>query len=189
MNKLITQKQFDETHMVSVVEGNILDEKTDAIVNAANENLNHGGGIAKQIADAAGAAMVEESKRLKRVPTGAAAMTKAGDLHYKAIIHAVGPIYSHYDPEDADDLLCSAIQASIKQAEEAGFSSISIPAVSSGLFGFPVARCTSVIVDAISDHLFWYPETCVKEIRLVAMGSQCVAEFKRALEAVKFADE
>ncbi|MHB1460610.1 MAG: macro domain-containing protein [Armatimonadota bacterium] len=189
MNKLITQKQFDETHVVSVVEGNILDEQTEAIINAANENLTHGGGIAKQIADAAGPSMYEECKKIKRVATGSAALTSAGDLKFKAVIHAVGPIFGHYDPEDADDLLCSAIQAALKLAEEAEIKSLSIPAVSSGLFGFPVARCTSVIVDAISDHLFWYPETCLTDIRLVAMGSQCVIEFKRALEAVKFTDD
>ena len=73
--------------------------------------------------------------------------------------------------------------------EEKGFQSISIPAVSSGIFGYPVARCTSVIVDAVSDYLFWYPDTCLTTIHLVTIGTQHVTEFKRALEAVEFADE
>ncbi len=189
MNKLIYQKQFDETHTVAVVEGDILSEKTESIVNAANEGLNHGGGIARQIASAAGSKLNDECRQIKRVATGSAVLTTAGDLKFKGVIHAVGPVFGHYEPEDADDLLCSAIQSALKIAEEKGFQSISIPAVSSGIFGYPVARCTSVIVDAVSDYLFWYPDTCLTTINLVTIGTQCVTEFKRALEAVVFADE
>lgn len=132
-----------------MVRGNLLEEPVDAIVNAANGHLAHGGGVAGIISRAAGPALQEESDFLVRrrgpFPTGSAVVTTAGRLPFKGVIHAVGPRFGEGDEEKK---LVQALTSAWKCAEERGWSSVSFPAVSSGIFTVPLDICARAYVAA-----------------------------------------
>ena len=129
---------------LSLVRGDITERKVDAIVNAANSYLRHGGGVADAIVRKGGAIIQKESNKLGYVPVGSAVITTGGNLHCKLVIHAVGP---QMGEGDEDDNLRKAIQSIMKLASEKKLSSISIPAISSGIFGFPKERCAKILVE------------------------------------------
>ncbi len=129
--------------------GNLLEEPVDAIVNAANGHLAHGGGVAAIIARAAGPELQAESERIvaARGPlaTGTAAVTTAGRLPFKGVIHAVGPRYG----EGAEEAkLVGALSAAFACARERGWESVSFPAVSSGIFAVPLDTCARAYLRA-----------------------------------------
>jgi len=132
-----------------VVRGNLLEEPVEAIVNAANGHLAHGGGVAGILSRAAGPALQAESDRLVRergvVPTGSAVVTTAGKLPFKGVIHAVGPRYGEGDEEEK---LVAALRAAFALAAEKGWGSVSFPAVSSGIFGVPLDVCARAYLRA-----------------------------------------
>lgn len=132
--------------ILRVKRGDITDEKVDAIVNAANSHLQHGGGVAGAIVRKGGRIIQEESNKIGYVPVGNAAVTTAGSLPAKYVIHAVGPVWGE---GEEDEKLKSAVLNSLKKAQELGLKSISIPAISSGIFGFPKKRCAEIIVKTI----------------------------------------
>jgi O-acetyl-ADP-ribose deacetylase (regulator of RNase III) len=131
------------------VRGNLLEEPVDAIVNAANGHLAHGGGVAGIIARAAGPALQEESDRIVRssgaLASGAAVATTAGLLPFKGVIHAVGPRYGEGDEEAK---LFRALSAALALARERGWESVSFPAVSSGIFAVPLDICARAYLRA-----------------------------------------
>jgi O-acetyl-ADP-ribose deacetylase len=132
-----------------VVRGNLLEEPADAIVNAANGHLAHGGGVAGIISRAAGPALQQESDELIRrhgpFATGQAVATTAGKLPFKGVIHAVGPQYGEGDEETK---LVSALSAAFRLASERGWPSVSFPAVSSGIFAVPLDICARAYLSA-----------------------------------------
>jgi O-acetyl-ADP-ribose deacetylase (regulator of RNase III) len=132
-----------------VVRGNLLEEPVDAIVNAANGHLAHGGGIAGIISRAAGSALQEESDRIvaTRGPlaTGSAVVTTAGKLPFKGVIHAVGPRHGEGDEESK---LVQALSAAFALASQKGWTAISFPAVSSGIFAVPLDICARAYLKA-----------------------------------------
>jgi O-acetyl-ADP-ribose deacetylase (regulator of RNase III) len=132
------------------VRGNLLDEPVDAIVNAANGHLAHGGGVAAIISRAAGADLQRESDLLVRkqgpFPTGAAVVTTAGQLPFKGVIHAVGPRQGEGDEEAK---LFLALASAFARAKERGWSSVSFPAVSSGIFAVPLEVCARAYLRAM----------------------------------------
>ena len=129
--------------------GNLLEEPVDAIVNAANGHLAHGGGVAGIIARAAGRALQEESDLIVgsrgTFPSGTAVVTTGGKLPFKGVIHAVGPRYGEGDEERK---LFRALQAAFACALERGWDSVSFPAVSSGIFAVPPDICARAYVQA-----------------------------------------
>ena len=129
--------------------GNLLDEPVDAIVNAANGQLAHGGGVAGVIARAAGPELEAESRKLARIagpfPTGAAIVTTAGALPFKGVIHAVGPRQGEGEEEEK---LVKALKAAFGCAKDRGWSSVSFPAVSSGIFAVPLGVCARAYIRA-----------------------------------------
>jgi len=131
------------------VRGDLLKEPVDAIVNAANGHLAHGGGVAGVISRAAGPALQEESDRLVAAhgpfPTGAAVVTSAGRLPFKGVIHAVGPRYGEGDEEAK---LRQALTGAFACARERGWGSVSFPAVSSGIFAVPLDICARAYLAA-----------------------------------------
>jgi putative ATPase len=133
-----------------VVRGNLLEEPVEAIVNAANGHLAHGGGVAGIIARAAGPALQEESERIVRengpLPTGSAAVTTAGRLPFKGVIHAIGPRFGEGDEEAK---LVRALVAAFEQARSRGWQSVSFPAVSSGIFAVPLDICARAYLAAV----------------------------------------
>ena len=132
-----------------MVRGDLLAEPVDAIVNAANGHLAHGGGVAAVIARAAGPALQEECERLvaARGPlaTGSAVVTTAGRLPFKGVIHAVGPRHGEGEEEKK---LVTALMASWELARENGWDSVSFPAVSSGIFAVPLPVCARAYLKA-----------------------------------------
>ena len=130
--------------------GNLLDEPVDAIVNAANGHLAHGGGVAGIISRAAGPELQAESDRLVHeqgpLPTGSAVITTPGRLPFKGVIHAVGPRQGEGDEEAK---LYRALVAAFACAKERGWSSVSFPAVSSGIFAVPLDVCARAYLKAM----------------------------------------
>ena len=141
--------------MLELVEGDITEMDSDAIVNAANERLAHGGGVAGLISRRGGPAIQRESDEWVRqhgpVATGSAAITSGGNLKARHVIHAVGPIYDGR-PRSAE-LLASAVRAALRMADEHGLKSIALPAISTGIFGYPIEEAAGVMLRAAIEYL------------------------------------
>ena len=137
-----------------MVRGNLLEEPVDAIVNAANGHLAHGGGVAGIISRAAGPSLQEESDRLVAAhgafATGSAVATTAGKLPFKAVIHAVGPRYGEGDEEKK---LVQALSAAFSLAAQRGWHSVAFPAVSAGIFSVPLDICARAYLAAARHSL------------------------------------
>jgi O-acetyl-ADP-ribose deacetylase (regulator of RNase III) len=145
---LILEINLDNNKILRLVEGDITERNVDVIVNAANSYLKHGGGVAAAIVRKGGAVIQDESDMIITagglVPVGSAVITTAGRLPCKAVIHTVGP---RMGEGNEDYKLRKAVRSSLLLASEKGFTSISMPAVSSGIFGFPKDRCARILVE------------------------------------------
>ena len=161
-NTVLWEKKLPCGACLRIVRGDITNERVDAIVNAANTRLAHGGGVAGAIVRRGGDEIQEESNRLAPVPVGGAVMTHAGRLAARAVIHAVGPRMGEGN-EDAK--LESAVRSALHLASEKGFVSLSMPAVSSGIFGYPKDRCAEVLLAATLRFFEENPETALREVR------------------------
>jgi O-acetyl-ADP-ribose deacetylase (regulator of RNase III) len=162
-NKVLQEAEINGK-LIRIVHGDITEEEVDAIVNAANEYLKHGGGVAGAIVRKGGYEIQEESDKIGYVPTGSAAITGAGKLPAKYVIHAVGPIWEGGQSEE-DQKLESAVLSSLKIADEKKLKSISFPAISAGIFGFPKERCAKILIDTAVKFLNQNPNTSIEEIR------------------------
>lgn len=154
---------------VFVVEvGDLLRAPVDAIVNAANGHLAHGGGVARAIAAAAGPALDEEGQAIVRargpIPTGEAVVTTAGRLPFQGVIHTVGPIQGRGDEETK---LVRALRSAFLRAHERGWTSVAFPAVSSGIFAVPFDVCARAYVRAVREHAGEHPGGPLATFRLV----------------------
>jgi O-acetyl-ADP-ribose deacetylase (regulator of RNase III) len=140
---------------LELVKGDITEMDTYAIVNAANERLAHGGGVAGVISRKGGPAIQRESdawvRQHGRVPTGSAVITSGGDLKARYVIHAVGPVYDG-TPRSAE-LLASAVRAALRIADEHGLESIALPAISTGIFGYPMEEAARVMLQTAIAYL------------------------------------
>lgn len=173
-----TQKLGDHT-VLRLMHGDITTSRADAIVNAANAQLQHGGGVAGAIAQVGGRAIQTESRAWVQehgpVRHERPAVTGAGNLQAKYVIHAVGPVWGEGD-EDAK--LVTAVQASLEAAEKRSLRSIALPAISTGIFGFPKTRGAVVILHAIVDYTEHHPGTSLHDIQLVLIDDSSVAIFR-----------
>lgn len=153
--------------VIEIVQDDITLQETDAIVNAANSQLQHGGGVAGAIVRKGGFIIQKESndyvEKHGPVKTGEVAVTSAGNLRAKYVIHAVGPVWGE---GNEDEKLRNAVINSLKTAEELQIESISIPAISSGIFGFPKDRCARIFFEAIKHFIDEYQPKRLKKIRL-----------------------
>src|SRR6188472_974999 len=145
---VVDETKLDNNKILRLVEGDITERNVDVIVNAANSYLKHGGGVAAAIVRKGGAVIQDESDVIITagglVPVGSAVITTAGRLPCKAIIHTVGPSMGE---GNEDYKLRKAVRSSLLLASERGFRSISMPAISSGIFGFPKDRCAKILVE------------------------------------------
>ena len=137
-------------HTLELVEGDITEMETDAIVNAANAQLILGGGVAGAIRRKGGPAIQHECAKIGGTYIGGAVITTGGNLKAKHVIHAVGP---RMGEGDEDEKLRNATVNSLKLAEENGFKSIAFPAISTGIFGFPMQRGAEIMLKAAIAHL------------------------------------
>jgi O-acetyl-ADP-ribose deacetylase len=140
---IVEQIELQDGKVIRLVKGDITTRDVDAVVNASNSNLKHGGGVAAAIVRKGGQIIQEESDKIGFVPVGSAAITTCGKLPCKAVIHAVGP---RMGEGNEDIKLRSAIRASLLLASERKFRDIAIPAVSAGIFGFPKDRCAAILM-------------------------------------------
>jgi O-acetyl-ADP-ribose deacetylase (regulator of RNase III) len=141
--------KINETEII-LVEGDITDLEADAIVNAANAQLILGSGVAGAISAKGGPSIQEECNRLGGTYVGGAVMTGAGDLKAKKVIHAVGPRMGEGEEETK---LRNATMNSLLVAEEHKLQSIALPAISTGVFGFPVDRCAEIMLTVTVEYL------------------------------------
>ena len=184
MNKVLMERVLSTSQTIQIVQGDLTIETTDAIVNAANEHLAHGGGVARAIVRGGGEIIQKESDEWIRVhgkvTHARPAWTSGGRLPAKYVIHAVGPVWG--DPEraqgvgDEDAKLAAAVNGSLGVADELKCSSISFPAISTGIFGFPKERAAHVMFSAIENY-FSYRESGVKLVRLVLFDEATINAF------------
>jgi O-acetyl-ADP-ribose deacetylase (regulator of RNase III) len=154
MNAILVENILSTGQTLQIAQGDITTDEVDAVVNAANEHLQHGGGVAWAIVRRGGEGIQEESnkwiKQHGTVSHAHPAWTSGGALPAKYIIHAVGPVWGD---GDEDNNLADAISGSLRVADELKCSSISIPAISTGIFGFPKDRAARIIFKSIEKYL------------------------------------
>jgi len=166
---------------ITLVRGDITVQEVDAVVNAANSGLMGGGGVDGAILRAGGArqraARRELVERIGSLPTGEAAASDAGDMAARWVIHVVGPV--HAKREDRTDLLAGCYRNALGIADELGARSVAFPAVSAGIYGWPMDDAADVAVRTVASTT-----TDVDEVRFVLFSDDAMAEFERAVAAV-----
>jgi O-acetyl-ADP-ribose deacetylase len=168
------------TPRIELVQGDITEQDVDAIVNAANSSLMGGGGVDGAIHRRGGPGILAECKEIRRtdypdgLPTGQAVATTAGELSARWVIHTVGPVYAR--SEDRSGLLSACHTESLRVADEIGARTMAFPAISTGVYGYPLEEAAAVAVAAVRDA-----ETEVEEVRFVLFGSDAYKAFERAL--------
>jgi len=157
--------------------GDLLTQRVEAIVNAANGHLAHGGGVAAAIADAAGPKLEAEGDAFVAehgpIPTGGAAITTAGRLPYAGVVHVVGPSIGEGKEEEK---LVSALRAGFLLAEAKGWRSLAFPAVSSGIFAVPALVCAKGYLRAVREHAAASPTGSLVDLRLVVLAPNKVTD-------------
>jgi O-acetyl-ADP-ribose deacetylase len=166
---------------IRLVQGDITEQEVDVVVNAANSSLLGGGGVDGAIHRRGGPEILAECRRLRAerypdgLPTGRAVATTAGRLPARWVIHTVGPVHS--TSEDRSGLLASCHTESLRVADELGASSVAFPAISTGVYGYPLDEAAPVALRAVREA-----ETRVEEIRFVLFDRAALEAFERALE-------
>lgn len=187
MNEVIQEHTYAGGKRLQLVKGDITQEEVGAIVNAANDKLQHGGGVAAVIARKGGPVIREESvawvKKHGRVSHREPAYTSAGELPCQYVIHAVGPVWG--DGEE-DAKLADAVSGSLQRAEALELDSVALPAISTGIFGFPKARAAGVIFQAVEDYFSKHPETHLERVRLVLYDQPTLEAFTKVWEDRRF---
>jgi putative ATPase len=183
MSEVLLEFRAPTGTLIGIVRGDLTEERVDAIVNAANSRLEHGGGVAGAIVSTGGPSIQKESRRWVRehgeVPTGGAAITGAGHLPAKRVIHAVGPVWG---TGDEDARLADAVRSALTLARDSGLMRVSLPAISSGIFGFPKDRCARVILETVTSF------RGLEEIRLCNLDDPTARTFLAAAERFRAAD-
>lgn len=177
-NTIIARFYIKGERQLIIVQGDLTQERVDAIVNAANEHLIHGGGVAGAIVRGGGEIIQDESDEWIRkhgpVTHTKPAYTSAGDLPCQHVIHAVGPIWGS---GDEDRKLSEAIMGSLALADELNLESIAYPAISTGIFGFPTDRAAEVILFAIQEYFNQNLASGLVQVRLTLFEEKKVQIF------------
>jgi O-acetyl-ADP-ribose deacetylase (regulator of RNase III) len=169
---------------LSLLQGDITLQATDAVVNAANPSLLGGGGVDGAIHRAGGRAILEECKvivrRQGRLPTGKAVITTGGNLPARYVIHTVGPVWQGGRASEAE-LLTAAYQTCLNVATEHHLTSIAFPSISTGAYGYPVAEAAVVALQAVTSFLL-HEQTSLQEVIFVLFDSRTYQQYRAALE-------
>lgn len=165
---------------ITLVRGDITRQTADAIVNAANSSLLGGGGVDGAIHRRGGPAILEDCRKLraghygKGLPTGQAVATTAGDLDARWVIHTVGPVHSR--SEDRSEQLASCYRESLRRADELGARTVAFPAVSTGIYGWPLDDGARIAVATVRET-----DTAVEEVRFVLFDDRAYEAFAAQL--------
>ncbi len=182
MEKQATEVTINQAR-VSIIRGDITQQNTDAIVNAANPSLMGGGGVDGAIHRAGGPAILEECKQIVsrqgQLPAGKAVITTGGNLKARHVIHTVGPIW-HGGGRGEAELLASAYKESLGLAAEKRLGSIAFPSISTGAYGYPVDKASKVAIEAVVSFLR-QNITSLREVVFVVFDSQTFAAYSSAL--------
>lgn len=163
---------------LELVEGDITQQDTEAIVNAANPTLLGGGGVDGAIHRAAGPELLEECKTLGGCPTGEARITRGYRLKAKYVIHTVGPVYREAGAK-APQLLASAYRNSLRLASQHGIKTIAFPSLSTGAYGYPIEEAAPIALRTVADYLKDHPE--IQLVRFVLFGKAAYQAYEKAL--------
>ena len=169
---------------ITLVQGDITEQAVDAIVNAANSSLRGGGGVDGAIHRRGGPEILAECRKLretaypKGLPTGQAVATTAGRLPARWVIHTVGPVYAK--GEDRSHMLASAYRESLRVADELGARTVAFPAVSAGIYGWPLDDAARIAVGTVSGA-----ETGVAQARFVLFGPDVYQAFEAAVAGLE----
>ena len=178
MNTIIVEKKLPSDQTIQIVQGDITIEDVDAIVNAANEHLQHGGGVAWTISKKGGPAIQKESDEWIRQHGSVAhshpAWTSGGLLPAKYVVHAVGPVWGN---GDEDNKLTDAMTGSLRLADELKLTSIAMPAISTGIYGFPKERAAKIIFSVIEKYFVENSSSGLKIVKLVLFDQPTVDVF------------
>jgi O-acetyl-ADP-ribose deacetylase (regulator of RNase III) len=169
--------------VIAVEAGDITRLAADAIVNAANSAFAHGGGVDGAIRAAAGPELSDEMRRRypAGTPTGTALATGAHALPARWVIHAVGPVWGS-GGRDELDLLADAYRSALRVADELGATTVNVPAISAGAFGFPIDTAADVALRAVRDYLLG--ATGIERVTFVLWGAAAVEAFERRLATI-----
>ena len=171
---------------LSITQGDITAQSTDAIVNAANPGLMGGGGVDGAIHRAGGPAILDECKQIVakqgRLPTGKAVITTGGNLKANHVIHTVGPVWRGGSRNEAQ-LLTSAYQESLKLAAKNDLTSVSFPSISTGAYGYPVAEASRIALRTVISFLG--ETTPIREVLFVLFDSRTFEAYASALREIK----
>jgi O-acetyl-ADP-ribose deacetylase (regulator of RNase III) len=167
---------------ISLVQGDITHQGTDAIGNAANSGLRGGGGVDGAIHRAAGPALMDACREIGGCPTGSAVITHGGNLKAKHVIHAVGPVWRGGNANE-DDLLAGAYRRSLELASENNCRSLSLPSISTGIYGFPVTRAAPIALRTAARFLK-DEDTELREVVFVLFDTDTLNAYRDALRAV-----
>jgi O-acetyl-ADP-ribose deacetylase (regulator of RNase III) len=178
MNTILTERIFPNDRRFQLVQGDLTLENVDAIVNAANAYLQHGGGVAGAILRRGGYIIQEESDRWVKehgpVSHSQPAYTTAGSLPCRYVIHAVGPVWGE---GGEDEKLRQAVEGSLMLAEQLGLNVISLPPISTGIFGFPKDRAARIILNAVAGYLQSGETRSLKTVRLTIIDQPTLDVF------------
>ena len=167
---------------VVLMQGDITEQDVDAVVNAANSSLMGGGGVDGAIHGKGGPDILAECKRIRAeqhpdgLPTGQAVATTGGNLPARWVIHTVGPVYAK--SEDRSHLLASCHTEALRVADDLGAETVAFPAISTGVYGYPLDEAAPVAVRAVREA-----DTKVREVRFVLFDRSAHEAFERALRA------
>ncbi len=164
---------------LELVQGNIVEQDMDAIVNAANSTLLGGGGVDGAIHRAGGPEILEQCRKLGGCPTGEARITGGGRLKARSVIHAVGPRYGGGGHREAE-LLASAYRSSLELASQRHFRSVAFPSISTGAYGYPLEEAARVALRTVIDYLRQRPG--IELVRFVLFGQGSYDAYCAALE-------
>jgi len=184
MKDVLRQADIPGGQVLQLLHGDLTEQRVDAIVNAANAYLQHGGGVAGAISRRGGPAIQAESDLWVRqygpLTHDRPAVTSGGDLPCKYVVHAVGPVYGE---GGEDEKLAAVVAGALHQADQLGLTSIALPAISTGIFGFPRPRAARVILSTISLYFDEMPSTSLRLVRLVLIDRPTLEAFTQAWDS------
>lgn len=178
MSRLIAYHELPTGQRLELRQGDLTEEAVDAIVNAANARLQHGGGVAAALARRGGPAVQQQSDRWLAdngpIEHEHPAVTSGGNLPCRFLIHAVGPVWGEGQEERK---LAATVRTALETADRLGATSLALPAISSGTFGFPPERAAPVLLEQVETTLLAMPDSHLQVVRLVLLEPGVLSAF------------